>query len=480
MSSLLYTDRYCLAMSQQFWRDPDMNDRVSFELFVRSMPPDRGYMIAAGLGTALWWLEKLTFDKDDYDYLRDEGFDPGFCNWLYQKANNGARFFTGDVWAIPEGTPIAAQTPILRVTAPRIEATIVESMLLSVINQQTMVASKAARIVRAAQKDDEPTVYGKPVWDFSLRRLHGPEAGIGVARATYIAGCAGTATVEAGRKLGVPTTGTMAHHFVMARGPEHEQRAFYDFLQEYPDNHALLVDTYDTVRGVKRAIMASRQAAIPLKAIRLDSGNLMQLSRDARRILDEEAFYETKIMASSDLDEYEIRRFESVNAPIDLYGVGTRIGTVPDAPNIGGVYKLVEQHEWNPRYAMKLAPGKQTDPGCHQVWRTADSQIRLSLMDEDKDDMWFQYDSRNSGLWYDPIMEPVMERGRIIKDSHVRRPLDQVRLECAQMRSGLPSDVAAIIRPWPLKLTRSDRLWELRHELGDQEALELRDKERNA
>jgi hypothetical protein len=268
MPQALYTDQYCLTMAQYWWEE-NLDDTVSFELFVRRLPTTRSYLVVAGLGTALWHLRNFGFTREEFDFLYSmespEGrplFKPDFVRFLRELD------FTCDVWAIPEGTPVGPQTPILRVTGPRIQATLIESLLLATINHQTMIASKVARIVEAAD--------GRPVWDFSLRRLHGVDASLGVARAAYIAGAAGTATVEAGRILKIPTTGTMAHAMVMAYGEDHEQTVFEKVMQSFPSNHALLVDTYDTYRGVMRAIAAAKHTDIPLRAIRLDS----DLARD--------------------------------------------------------------------------------------------------------------------------------------------------------------------------------------------------------
>lgn len=450
MPSLLFTDKYCLTMGQYFYDHKD-NDLVSFELFVRRLPPDRGYMLSAGLGTVLWWLEHIEFGEREWQWMIDEGYDHSYVTWLYRKAQE-PRFFTGDVWAIPEGVPIGANTPILRITAPRIEATIVESFVLSAMNHQLMVASKASRIVQAA--DDAP------VWDFSLRRLHGPDAGIGVARAAYIAGCAGTATTEAGALLGIPTTGTMAHHYVQMRGPHHEYESFCEFLQTFPDRHALLVDTFDTRRGIFNAIRASRDTQIPLRAIRLDSGNLLELSRWGRQTLDDNERHMTDIMASNDLDEHAIARLVMDGAPIDIYGVGTMLGTVPDAPNVGGVYKLVEQHERNgdDRFTMKFAVEKSTNPGCHQVWRSYDEPRFPALPAPDVISLDSE-DLEDEG--YLPLMEQVMANGR-----QYRQPsLDEIRQRRKDEMVFLAPGHLALRNPAELEVRLSDELRALKERL---------------
>lgn len=489
MAGALHIDQYSLSMSQYYWRE-GMNDRVSFELFVRSLPRPRGYLIAAGLGTALWHLRNYGFTKEEVDFLRSQRqfpttpqaiyeaedfrstnpmgpkvigqkdppplsenpllYDPEFLSFLRDLD------FTCDVWAIREGTPIGAQTPILRVTGPRIQCTLVESLLLSIINHQTMVASKASRIVSAAGD--------KQVWDFSLRRLHGPEASLGVARAAYIAGCAGTATVEAGRILKVPTTGTMAHAQVMAYGEEREQEVFEKTMREFPHTHALLVDTYNTTRGVMRAILASKKTGIPLNAIRIDS-ELQETAPIADYLLDgaavggmTELLAGVKVLASNDLDEYAIKSLGKT--PIDGFGVGTMLGTSADAPHLGGVYKLVEQHDRSPRYVMKLTPHKQTDPGEHQVYRVYDDG------DQALHDVLTPV--LGPGPHYGmPLMVKVMQDGRILRP---QPSLDDSRAYCAHELSRMPAEVRDLDAHASWSLVRSRELWELRASLGDEQA----------
>jgi nicotinate phosphoribosyltransferase len=459
MPQALYTDQYCLTMSQ-FWWEENLNDTVSFELFVRRLPTTRSYLVVAGLGTALWHLRNFGFTREDFDFLYSmespEGrplFKPDFVRFLRELD------FTCDVWAIPEGTPVGPQTPILRVTGPRIQATLIESLLLATINHQTMIASKVARIVEAAD--------GRPVWDFSLRRLHGVDASLGVARAAYIAGAAGTATVEAGRILKIPTTGTMAHAMVMAYGEDHEQTVFEKVMQSFPSSHALLVDTYDSYRGVMRAIAAAKHTDIPLRAIRLDS-DLPGTAPQAAALLDGAAvgeeghlFKDTRIIASDDLDEHKI--FELVHrerVKIDVFGVGTMLGTSADAPNLGGVYKLVAQYDRPERYVMKLAQGKQTDPGIHQVWRQFDENnyfkvdtLGLSGSDTFPNTM--------------PLLRPVMQDGRVVRPQPT---LDESRAFCAQELRRLPGALRNLQLPASWPLVRSEALWKLRAELGDAEA----------
>jgi nicotinate phosphoribosyltransferase len=430
----LHTDEYALTMAQSFLHHAQTG-AASFELTVRSLPEHRGYLVAAGLEQALAFLESLHFDARDLEFLQRQGiYARDFLDML------ASLRFSGDVDAIPEGTPVGAGTPLLRVTAPRIEATLVESALLALVNHQTMIASKASRIVNAAQ--------GRAVWDFSLRRLHGPEAGTGVARAAYIAGCAGTATVVAGARLHVPTTGTMAHHFVLAFGEDNEQAAFEQFLRDYPGRAVLLVDTYDTLRGVDRAIAASRATGVALAGVRLDSGDVAALATATRARLDAAGLPTAQIIASGDLDEYRIEELLAAGAPLDAFGVGTMLGTSADAPSMGGVYKLVEQsvgEEMVP--TMKVTLLKQTDPGRHQVFHTATRDV-VGMWDEECEG--------------EPLLVPVMRAGETVMSLP---SLDEIRARCAERVAALPAPVRDIRNPRPWPVQRSPRLVALRERL---------------
>jgi nicotinate phosphoribosyltransferase len=438
----LHTDEYELTMAQSFLRH-GQTGVASFELTVRTLPEGRrGYLVAAGLEQALAYLLSLRYDADALDFLRAQRiYEQPFLEHLA-----GLRF-TGDVDAIPEGTPVGAGTPLLRVTAPRVEATLVESTLLALVNHQTMIASKASRIVDAAR--------GRAVWDFSLRRLHGPEAALGVARAAYIAGCAGTATVVAGQRLGIPTTGTMAHHFVLAFGEDREQAAFEQFLSDYPGRAVLLVDTFDTLRGVDRAIAASRATGVPLGGVRLDSGDIAALARATRARLDGAGMHDARILASGDLDEYRIEELLRDDAPLDGFGVGTMLGTSADAPSIGGVYKLVEQcigDEMVP--TMKLSLAKHTDPGAHQVFHRDDRDV-IALRDEE--------------CAGEPLLQRVMTGGRVVVDMPA---LDEIRRRCRSRVDALPDAVRAVDAPQPWRVERSEGLQALTQRLLSEGALQ--------
>lgn len=430
----LYCDEYELTMAQSFWLH-GQNERVCFEMSVRHLPGQRGYLVVAGVEQVLAQLGTLRFTADDVERLAATGaYREDFLAFL-----GGVRF-TGDAHAIPEGTVIGAATPLLRVTAPRIEATLVESALLAIINHQTSIASKTARIVTAAR--------GLPVWDFSLRRVHGPEAGLGVARAAYIAGAAGTATVVAGARLGIPTAGTMAHHYVMAFGPEHEQASFEQFLRDYPGRSILLIDTYDTVHGAELALAASRATGVPLGGVRLDSGDIGALARSVRGLFDAAGMNDVRIFASGDLDETRIEELLTAGAPVDGFGVGTMLGTSYDAPALGGVYKLVAQREDGVmRPVIKRSTDKVSEPGVHQVFRTPTGDV-VGLEDEPVDG--------------EPLLAPVMAGGR----SSPVPSLAAIRERCAAQLERVPAAQRRLHDPTPWPVRRSAGLRALRGALG--------------
>lgn len=397
----LTTDLYELAMAAAFFEN-GADQRAVFELFVRRLPEHRSYLIAAGLEQALDYLSTLSFTSDQIAYLRKhpsfQNVSPAFFDYLARLR------FTGDVWAMPEGTPVFGMEPLLRVTAPMIEAQIVETFLLSTLNFQTMIASKAARIVTAAQ--------GRSVIEFGTRRAHGSEAGLFAARAAYIGGCVGTSNVEAGHLFGVPTFGTLAHSFIMSF--DREDDAFRAFLKVFPNTATVLVDTYDTIAAVKRL---ARDFGPAVSAVRLDSGDLLELSKQVRQILDEGGMTETKIFASGDLNENKIAELISRGAQIDSFGVGTELATSYDAPALSGVYKLAAIEE-NGRLSMriKLSHDKATYPGAKQVWRFTDETDKyasdlIMLENEESPD---EARSGVTGSWR-PLLSPFMKQGRVVE-----------------------------------------------------------------
>jgi nicotinate phosphoribosyltransferase len=361
-TSALLTDLYQLNMIQAYLDRGQLEPAV-FELFVRKLPPRRGFLIAAGLEPALEFLEGLRFTPEEIDWLAASGrFRPNLLAYL-------ARFrFTGDVHALREGTVFFPDEPIVRVTAPLPEAQLVETRMMNFLHFQSLVAAKAARMVLAAP--------GKPLVDFGLRRAHGGEAGLMAARAAYVAGFAGTATVLAEQRFGVPALGTMAHSFVQVH--DDERAAFEHFARSRPEGLTLLIDTYDTEAAARTVVeLAPALAAdgIRIQAVRLDSGDLLALSRSVRRILDEGGLGHVNIFASGGLDEDDLLRFRAARAPIDGFGIGTSLTTSSDAPALDCAYKI-QEYARVPR--RKRSAGKATWPGRKQVWRSYGADGRMA------------------------------------------------------------------------------------------------------
>lgn len=366
-SDSLKTDLYELTMAAGYFRNcPQL--QATFELYCHTMPPNRSFLIACGLAQAVDYILHLRFTDEDIRHLKSlpvfQSVDPAFFRYLKNFR------FSGNVWALPEGEICFANEPILQVKAPIIEAQILETYLLSTINVQTSVATKAVRIVQAAVKDGRE----RTVIDFGSRRAHGPEAGILAARAAYIAGCMGTSNVEAGRLFGIPVFGTMAHSWVEAFDSEEE--AFACYQEAFPEGTILLIDTYDSITGLKKAVALKG----PLKAVRIDSGDLAKLGRQARKILDGAGLKHVKIIASGNLNEYKIDRLVCAHAPIDIFGVGTDMSVSRDYPALDLTYKLVEVTDTKNRvkYKAKLSPGKHTFPGRKQIFRRFHRNGKLS------------------------------------------------------------------------------------------------------
>jgi nicotinate phosphoribosyltransferase len=434
----LLVDLYELTMSASYLAR-GMNDEAIFELFPRRLPPRRDWLLAAGLGPTLELVRRLRFAERELDYLRSlEMFDEGFLDYLA-----GFRF-TGDVEAIPEGTITFANEPLLRVTAPLIEAQLIETVLLNQINFQTMIATKAARIVLAAG-GGEPGA-GERIVDFSPRRDHGTDAAMKVARSAAVAGCGGTSNVAAAMRYGLPPVGTMAHSYVLAFDTEAE--AFRCFIESFPKGTVMLVDTYDTLQGVRNAIVAARDAGVPLAGIRLDSGDLLALSRDARRMLDDAGMTDARIAASGDLNEERIAELVTAGAPIDLWGVGTDLGTSRDSPVVNGVYKLValrRDGEWHG--VWKHSADKATVPGPKQVFRSHSggtmSGDAIAAADEELDG--------------EPVLRPAMRGGEITG----AESLVEIRQRTAAQLAALPEDLrrpAADRAAEPYPVRYSERL----------------------
>jgi len=355
------TDLYQLAMLKAY-HDQDMNQTAVFEFYIRNLPAQRNFLMAAGLEQVLEYLENLRFTRQERDWLESSGrFPANFVESLKSLR------FTGDVDALPEGTLFFPNEPVLRITAPLPQAQLAETRIINILQLQTMAASKAARMVLTAP--------GKTLLDFGLRRAHGAEAGLFVARASYLAGFSGSATVPAEAFYGIPVFGTMAHSYIQAH--DDETAAFRDFAHSWPDNTIFLLDTYDTVQAAHKVVALARdlkKEGISIHGVRLDSGDLAQLAKQVRTVLDAGGLTDTKIFASGNLDEYALEQFIAQQAPIDGFGIGTRLAVSEDAPTLECVYKM-QEYDGQPR--RKRSQGKATWPGQKQVFRIFDAQGKM-------------------------------------------------------------------------------------------------------
>jgi len=387
----LLTDLYELTMAASYFEN-GMADPATFSLFIRKYPPDRAYFVAAGLEDFLEYVVNFRFSESDLAYLDITGmFSHDFLHYLKNVR------FTGTIRALAEGEIFFKDEPILEVTAPIIEAQILETFAINTINLQSMIATKASRCVHAAG--------GRRLVDFSLRRTHGIDAGLKVARSSYIAGFVATSNVLAGKLYGIPISGTMAHSYISSFGDEIE--AFRAFARSFPQKTILLIDTYDTVAGARNAAIVGQEMAKEggrLLGVRLDSGDMTRLSQQVRKILDEASLDDTEILASSSFDEYKIARTIKEGARIDAFGVGTRMGVSADAPYFDIAYKLVQYGE---RPIMKLSPGKVNLAGNKQVFRKTDPQGRFL------EDIIGTWDETVEGAC--PLLEPVIQDGKLLK-----------------------------------------------------------------
>jgi nicotinate phosphoribosyltransferase len=440
----LLIDQYEITMAASYHR-LGRNEPAIFELFVRKLPPNRDWLLVCGLGPTLRLITEMRFGPRELDYLRSLDCNDAFLAYL-----EGLRF-TGDVEAMPEGTIAFANEPLVRVTAPLIEAQLVETLLLNQINFQTMIATKAARVVLAADGN------GDSVIDFSPRRDHGVDAAMKAARATAVAGLGGTSNVAAAMRYGLRPVGTMAHSYVLSF--ESEQEAFESFMRENPDNAVLLVDTYDTIEGMRRAIAASERTGIPLAGIRIDSGDLAELAREARRLLDEAGLRDARIVASGDLEEHRIAEMCRDGVPIDVWGVGTELGTSRDSPVVNGVYKIVaDLHGEAWRGVFKRSVAKETLPGPKQVFRRLESDT----MTEDV------VATAEEELDGEPLLVPAMRGGEIV----MAETLEQMRERTVRSLASLPAQLRGYGPNPPYLVKHSERLQALA--AAGEEALQQR------
>jgi nicotinate phosphoribosyltransferase len=412
----LFTDYYELTMCASYFDNKNF-ETATFDLFIRRLPENRSYFLFAGLEEALQYLQNIRFTEEHLVYLKRQGFNDDFLDYLHNF------HFTGEVWAVPEGTVAFPNEPLIRVTAPIIEAQLVETFLLNTINLQTMIATKASRVVHAAN--------GKSVIEFGLRREQGIDAGMKVARSSYIAGCQGTSNVLAAMIFGIPVFGTMAHSFVMSYSKEID--AFRAFAKTFPNKSTFLIDTYDDMAGTEKAVIIAKELETEghrLGGVRLDSGDLAITSQKVRKILDDNNLGYVKIFASGDLDEFKILQLLNDGAMIDAFGVGTKMGTSADRPYLDVIYKLCETMTSDGSFSpiMKLSKDKITLPGRKQVYRFKNEKgcfekDLIALSDEKVDG--------------EPLLVKVMERGEIIYSFPI---INEIRVKAANNLSKLPSE----------------------------------------
>jgi nicotinate phosphoribosyltransferase len=406
MGKALITDLYELNMAASYLRRA-MVGPATFSLFVRDLPPTRGFLVAAGLEDCLQYLESFAFESEDLAWLDQAGFPSPVIEML------SALRFTGDVHAVPEGRIVVANEPLLEITAPIAEAQLVETYMLNQITFQTVIATKATRC-RLAAGDIE-------LVDFALRRTHGAESGMAVARVSAIAGFVGSSNVEAARLFGLQAAGTMAHSYIESFPTEAD--AFRAFAEDLPGPTTFLVDTYDTLEGVKTAAALIRDLGLTgWLGVRLDSGNLAQLAQKTRRLLDEAGLPEVRIFVSGGLDEYDLERFQRNGIPIDAAGIGTRMGVSADAPSLDSAYKLVA---YGDRPVLKLSAGKATLPGAKQVWR------RFPIVED-----VLATRAEPGPVGFEPLLVPVMRGGRRVEPPDT---IEAARQRLDRDLDGLPS-----------------------------------------
>ena len=475
----LLTDLYELTMMQGYFKNEHANVNVVFDAFYRKNPDGNGYAVCCGLEQVIEYIEALRFEKDDIDYLRSVGiFDEDFLEYLSDFR------FTGDIYAIPEGRVMFPREPVLKVKAPIMQAQLIETAILNIINHQSLIATKAARVVHAAEGDN--------VMEFGLRRAQGPDAGIYGARAAVIAGCSGTSNTLAGKLFGVPVMGTNAHSWVMSF-PD-ELTAFREYAKIYPEHCLLIADTYDTLKsGVPNAIKVFtelREQGVKLKnyGIRLDSGDLAYLSKKAKRMFDEAGFTDVTISASNDLDENLISSLKLQGAAVNSWGVGTNLITSKDSPSFGGVYKLAaiqdaESGEYIPKIKISENSEKITNPGDKVIYRVYDKQSGkifadlIALSDE-------HYDESKDLLLFDPVetwkktlmpagsysmeelMIPVFKGGKCVYND--RPTVMELKEVCSRDKEALWEECKRLVNPHHVHVDLSRKLWDLKQRLLDE------------
>ena len=472
----LLTDLYELTMMQGYY-EKGQNEKVIFDVFFRQNPCNNGYSVCAGLDQVIDYIKNLHFTYDDVDYLRGLGiFKEDFLHYL------SGFHFSGDIYAIPEGTVVFPKEPLLKVVAPIMEAQLVETAILNIINHQSLIATKTSRIVFAANGDG--------IMEFGLRRAQGPDAGLYGARAAMIGGCVGTSNVLAGQMFDVPVMGTHAHSWIMSFPDEYT--AFKTYAEMYPDNCTLLVDTYDTLKsGVPNAIRVFQEfkdAGKPLikYGIRLDSGDLAYLSKEARKMLDEAGFPEATICASNDLDEFLLHDLKMQGAAIDSWGVGTNLITSKDCPSFGGVYKLAaiqnEKGEFVPKIKISENTEKITNPGNKTIYRIYEKESGKvkadvicfvdEVIDPEEDlllfdplETWKKTKLPGGTYTVREILLPVFKNGECIYESP---SLKEIAAYCRQEKDTLWDETKRLFYPHQVYVDLSQKLYDVKKSLLDQ------------
>lgn len=463
----LLTDFYQLTMAQGYCQK-GKTEKAVFDLFYRENPSNNGYAIYAGLEQIIDFVERLEFKEDDIKYLKKQGFKESFLDYLRNFE------FTGDIYSVPEGSVVFPNEPLLKVEAPILQAQLLETPLLNFINHQALIATKAARITEAAE--------GKSVLEFGLRRAHGPDAGIYGARAAVIGGCSATSNVLTGKKFGVKVSGTHAHSWVMSF--ESELEAFRTYVENFPNTAILLVDTYDTLKsGIPNAIrvfkeMRKKGIKSDLFGIRLDSGDLAYLSKEARKMLDQAGFEDAVIVASNNLDENIISSLNLQGAKIDLYGVGTKLITSYDCPAFGAVYKM---SEYNKQPKIKLSDNieKMTNPGDKKLIRVYDKKsgkIRADLIALTKEevntntdltlfdarDTWKTTTLKKDDYRLREMMEPIFKNGELVYKSP---SVAKIKKYAEKEKESLGKEYKRLTYPHIMKVDLSDELFNLKQKL---------------
>lgn len=465
----MLTDFYELTMANGYFKNNFKDTIAYFDMFFRKVPDGGGFVIMAGVEQLVDYFKNLKFDKNDIEFLRAKGFDEQFLDYL-------ANFkFQCDVWAIPEGTPIFPGEPIVKVKGPVIQAQFVETMVLLAINHQSLIATKANRIVRAAQ--------GKAVMEFGSRRAQGFDGAVYGARAAYIGGCVGTACTISDELFGIPALGTMAHSWVQLFDSEYD--AFKAYAEEYPDGCTLLVDTYNVLKsGIPNAIKVFDEVLAPMgkrpKGIRIDSGDIAYLSRKARKMLDDAGYPDCGIVASNSLDEYIIRDMLMQGAKIDSFGVGERLITASSDPVLGGVYKLCaieKDGEIIPKIKLSENVQKITTPGNKRTYRLYDRETGkaaadlITLASETVDDSlpyelfdpdytWKRKTLTN--FTARELLEPLFKKGECV---YKERNIDEIRNYCKEQIDTLWDEVTRFENPHNYYVDLSQKLWDVKHEL---------------